>query len=58
MGFTGPSAMLLEVRDELCRVSSKIAEVNGLAALLEEEETVEDLEQFGGRLMNPEGTVS
>lgn len=42
----------LEILDEGCRIVAKIAEINRLTALAEEQEPVEDLEQFTRRLMD------
>lgn len=43
---------LVKVIDERRRVLAEIAKVNRLAALLEQQESVKDLEQFTRRLMN------
>lgn len=47
-------AVLLKVVDEGRCVLAEVAKVHSLAALLEEEEAVELLEELGGGLMNAE----
>lgn len=49
---TRARTILLKIVDERARVLPDIAEVDGLAALAQEEQPVEDLEQLRGRLVD------
>jgi len=48
---TRPAVVLLKVIDESSRIVTKITEIDCLTTRAEEEQSVEDLEKFCGRLM-------
>jgi len=54
----GPRAIALEVTEKGRRVVSQITKVDSFSSLLQQQQSVEDLEEFGRRLMNPGGKVS
>ena len=49
---TGLRTIALEVVNQRLRVVSQVTEVNSLTTLAKEQQPVESLEQFGGRLMD------
>jgi len=45
---------MLEVPNQLHRIASKVAEVDCLTTLAQKKQAIKRLEEFGGRLMDPE----
>ena len=52
-GSTGPGSVLLEVTEQSGRIMSEVTKVDSLSTLPQQQQPVEDLEKFGGRLVNP-----
>jgi len=52
-GFTSPGAIALEVAEKGRRVVSQITKVDGFSSLLQQQQSIEDLEEFCRGLMNP-----
>ena len=57
-GITFPSTVALEVVDHGRSIVTQIAEIDRLTTLLEQEHTIENLEELRGRLMDTTHPIS